>query len=148
MLRPFAFIIALMISLGVTSAIAPGKLHSILSTAVAQTPIINPQKQSKQGWLKDLNLTSEQLQQIQDIRKISKGDIAQKRQGVQKVKQELETLMANTAPQNEVRKKYQQLKTLRQQLNDAQFENTLAIREVLNPEQRQKYANHMYKNRR
>jgi periplasmic protein CpxP/Spy len=148
MLRPFPFITALIISLGVTSAIAPVKLYSILSIAVAQTPTTNPQKQPKQGWLKDLNLTSKQLQQIQDIRKKSKGDITQKRQGVQKAKQELETLMANTAPQNEVRKKYQQLKTLKQELNDTQFENTLAIREVLNPEQRQKYANHMYKKRR
>jgi periplasmic protein CpxP/Spy len=148
MLRRFSIITALIISLGSTSAIASVELHSILSTAVVQNPENHPQQKAKRGWLKDLNLTTEQLKKIQTIRKKSKGDIAQKRQAVQTAKQELEAFMANTAPQEEVRKKYVRLKTLRQELNDAQFENTLAIREVLNPEQRQKYANHMYQKRR
>jgi periplasmic protein CpxP/Spy len=148
MLRHFSIIIALIISLGSTSAIASGKLDSIVSTAVAQIPTNKTQKQLKKGWLKELNLTSQQLQQIQAIRQKSKGDIARKRQALQKAKEELEALMANTAPQDEVRKKYANLKALRQELNDTQFENTLAIREILNPEQRIKYANHMYKKRR
>ena len=146
MLRRFSTIAAIIVFFSFTGAIASVKLHSLLSTAVAQTPT-NP-SQRKQGWLKNLNLTNKQLDRIQAIRKKSKNDIPPKRQAVQKAKQELETLMASTAPPQEIRAKYELLKTLRQELNEAQFENTLAIREVLNPEQRQKYATHMYKNRR
>jgi periplasmic protein CpxP/Spy len=147
MLRRFSTIAAIIVFFSFTGAIASVKLHSFLSTAVAQTSTDKP-LQRQQGWLKNLNLTAKQLEQIQAIRNKSKNDIPPKRQGVQKAKQELETLMASTAPQQEIRTKYKLLKTLRQELNDAQFESTLAIREILNPEQRQKYAAHMYKNRR
>jgi periplasmic protein CpxP/Spy len=132
----------------VTPFIKSDRLSSQLfvSSAVAQTPTNQDQKQPRQqGWLKNLNLTSEQLKQIQTIRKQSKGNINLKKQAIQQAKQEFEALMADTTPASEVRKKYNQLKTLRQELSDIQLENTLAIREVLNPEQRQKYADHMYK---
>jgi Spy/CpxP family protein refolding chaperone len=55
------------------------------------------------------------------------------------------TIPVTSSSKEQVHEKYNQLKNLRQQLADAQFENTLAIREVLNPEQRQKYADCMYK---
>lgn len=100
---------------------------------------------SPRGWFKDLNLTPNQIQQIQAIRKQSRGKIAQKRQALRQAQQQLQALLASTASKQQVQDKYNQVRTLRQELADAQFENTLAIREILTPEQRQKFAEHMYK---
>lgn len=123
-------------------------LQPILIPQVVAQPTSSPsprQQSSESGWLKDLNLTQDQLRQIKAIRKQSKDQITQKRQAMRQAQQELEALMASGASKDEVRNKYNQLKTLRQQLTDANFENTLAIREILNVEQRQKFAAYMYK---
>ncbi|MGH2415260.1 MAG: Spy/CpxP family protein refolding chaperone, partial [Microcystaceae cyanobacterium] len=90
-------------------------------------------------------LTAQQMQQIKTIRTQSKDQIDQKRQAFRQAQQELKALMAGTASKEQVRDKYNQLRTLRQEVADVQFDNTLAIREVLNPEQRQKFAEQMHK---
>jgi periplasmic protein CpxP/Spy len=114
---------------------------------IAQTPTTSPtQNPSKPaGWLQELNLTPQQIQQIKTIRKQTKDQITQKRLAVRQAQQELYQLMSGSASTQQVRDKYNQLKMLRQELADAEFENTVAIREVLNIQQRQKYASHMYK---
>ena len=114
---------------------------------VAQTPTTSPPQNPRKpaGWLQELNLTPQQVQQIKTIRKQAKDQITQKRLAVRQTQQELYDLMAGNASTEQVRDKYNQLKMLRQQLADAEFENTVAIRDVLNIQQRQKYASHMYK---
>jgi Spy/CpxP family protein refolding chaperone len=135
-----------MIALG--SSIALAKPNLVLSQVLAQNPTPSPRQQRGQsGWLKDLNLTPQQIQQIKTIRTQSKDQTAQKRQAIRQAQQELKGLMAGTASKDQVRDKYNQLKTLRQELADIQFDNTLAIREVLNPEQRQKFAEQMHNKR-
>ncbi|MBW4635005.1 MAG: Spy/CpxP family protein refolding chaperone [Iphinoe sp. HA4291-MV1] len=135
-----------MIALG--SGIALAKPSLLSPQVVAQNPTPSPhQQRSQSGWLKDLNLTPQQMQQIKAIRNQSKNQIAQKKQAIRQAQQELQALMGSTTSQDQVRNKYNQLKTLKQQLADAQFDNTLAIREVLNAQQRQKFAEQMYKKR-
>ncbi|MEH2454415.1 Spy/CpxP family protein refolding chaperone [Nostoc sp.] len=109
------------------------------------TSVPHPNRGQSGGWLKDLNLTFQQLQQIKEIRNQSKHQIAQKSQEIRQGQQELHELIAGTATKEQVRGKYNQIKLVKQQLADTQFENTLAIREILNPEQRQKFAERMYK---
>jgi Spy/CpxP family protein refolding chaperone len=55
--------------------------------------------------------------------------------------------MAGTANASEMREKYRQIIGLRQQLEEVQFESTLAMREVLTPEQRSQLAQMMQQRR-
>ncbi|MEH2177611.1 Spy/CpxP family protein refolding chaperone [Nostoc sp.] len=135
------------IALGSTIALYKPTLFS--HQVIAQTPtrsVTRPNRGKSGGWLKELNLTSQQLQQIKEIRHQSKQQIAQKSQEIRQRQQELHDLIAGTtATKEQVRDKYNQIKLVKRQLADIQFENTLAIREILNPEQRQKFADRMYK---
>ncbi|MEH2266340.1 Spy/CpxP family protein refolding chaperone [Nostoc sp.] len=146
LIRRVSILAVAMIALGSTIALAKPTLLS--RQVIAQTPtnLSRPNRAKSGGWLKDLNLTSQQLQQIKEIRHQSKQQIAQKSQEIRQGQQELHDLIAGTtANKEQVRDKYNQIKLVKQQLADIQFENTLAIREILNPEQRQKFADRMYK---
>jgi protein CpxP len=144
-LRRVSLVAMTIIALGGASALAqvggsPSPQH------LAQTPTnVTPQRRSPVGWLETLNLTSDQVQKIKTIRNQSQADIKPKREAVRQAQVELRNLLAGNAPQGQVKGKYKQLEILKQQLANVQFENTLAIREVLNPEQRQKFAEHIYK---
>ncbi len=144
LLRRVSTVVAAIIAMAGISALAQPNL--LLLKAVAQNPTPSPsQQRSQSGLLQALNLTPQQLQQIKVIRNQSKDQITQKKQAVRQAQQELEALMAGTASKDQVRDKYNELKMLKQELADAQFETTLATREVLNPQQRQKFTAHMYK---
>lgn len=144
LLRRVSTVVAAIIAMSSISALAQPNL--LLLKAVAQNPTPSASQQRGQpGLLQALNLTPQQLQQIKVIRNQSKDQITQKRQAVRQAQQELEALMAGTASKDQVRDKYNELKMLKQELADAQFETTLATREVLNPQQRQKFTAHMYK---
>ncbi|AFY31198.1 Spy/CpxP family protein refolding chaperone [Calothrix sp. PCC 7507] len=144
-LRRVAIAATIVIVFGCANIFAQPALSPL--QVLAQTPPTNsPQKPQRQtGWLKDLNLTREQTEKIKNIRNQSKNQIVQKREPVRRVQLELRDLLAGKAPKEKVSEKYNQLKLLKQQLADVQFENTLAIREILTPEQRQKFAERMYK---
>ncbi|MEH2164369.1 MAG: Spy/CpxP family protein refolding chaperone [Nostoc sp.] len=133
--------------LAFSSTIALAKPTLLLRQVIAQSPLSVPHPNGGKsgGWLKDLNLTSQQLQQIKEIHNQSKQQIAQKSQEIRQGQQELHDLITGTATKEQVRGKYNQIELVKQQLTDTQFENTLAIREILNPEQRQKFADRMYK---
>ncbi|MEH2379764.1 MAG: Spy/CpxP family protein refolding chaperone [Nostoc sp.] len=133
--------------LALSSTIALAKPTLVSRQVIAQSPTSVPRTNGGKsgGWLKDLNLTSQQLQQIKQIHNQSKPQITQKSQVIRQGQQELHELIAGTATKEQVRDKYNQIKLVQQQLADVQFENTLAIREILNPDQRQKFADRMYK---
>ncbi|MEH1874482.1 Spy/CpxP family protein refolding chaperone [Nostoc sp.] len=145
LIRRVSILAVAMIALGSTIALAKPTLLS--RQVIAQTPISVPRTNHGKsgGWLKDLNLTSQQLQKIKEIRNQSKQQIAQKSEEIRLGQEELHDLIAGTATKEQVRAKYNQIKLVKQQLADTKFENTLAIREILNPEQRQKFAERMYK---
>ncbi|MEH2335504.1 Spy/CpxP family protein refolding chaperone [Nostoc sp.] len=145
LIRRVSILAVVMITVGSTIALAKPTLLSRQVIAQTPTSLPRPNRGQSGGWLKDLNLTSQQLQQIKEIRHQSKQQIAQKSQEIRQGQQELHDLIAGTATKEQVRGKYNQIKLVKQQLADTQFENTLAIREILNPEQRQKFAERMYK---
>ncbi|MBN3926399.1 Spy/CpxP family protein refolding chaperone [Nostoc sp. NMS4] len=147
-LRRLSLVAAIVIALGGASAFAEAS-GSFLPRNLAQNSTnLPPQRRPQSGWLQELNLTSQQIQQIKTIRSQSQNQIKPKRQAVQQAQQELHDLLAGKTSTEQVRTKYNQLKILRQQLADTQFENTLAIREILSLEQRQKFADHLYKPQR
>jgi periplasmic protein CpxP/Spy len=87
---------------------------------------------------KELNLSQDQIQQLQKLRKNSQGKTKERRQTLQTAKQELNQLIQGNASADQVRQKRQQVQSLQREIADTNFEQTLAIREILTPEQRVK----------
>ena len=105
-----------------------------------------PQKRGM-GWLRDLDLEPAQMQKIQAIRRQSRGQIDRQRQEIQQTQQELRSLMASDASTGQIREKYLQVKRVREKLADTQFNSLLEMRQVLTPDQRQKFAERMQRRR-
>jgi periplasmic protein CpxP/Spy len=87
---------------------------------------------------KELNLSPDQIRRLQQLRTASRGKNLARRQALQTARQELSTLLQGNASADEIRQKRQQVQSLQRELSDSNFENTLAIREILTPEQRVK----------
>jgi periplasmic protein CpxP/Spy len=87
---------------------------------------------------KELNLSRDQIQQLQQLRKNSQGKTKERRQTLQAAKQELAQLIQGNASSDQIRQKRQQVQSLQREIADTNFEHTLAIREMLTPEQRVK----------
>lgn len=115
-------------------------ISSAVSQSLAQAQSSQPKQAKMKGWLKELNLSPDQIQKIKQIRSQYQGRLTQERQAVQQAQQELKELMTGNASAERVRQKFDQVQTLRQQLADTRLESMLAIRKVLNSEQRQKLA--------
>lgn len=131
--------------LGVGSAIAAGELSAAAfslqdSQMLAQAPKPRTQRPSRDNWLRELDLSQEQIQKIRDIRNQYRNRITQQRQAVLQAQRELKALMVGNASAEQMRQKFDQVQTLRQTLNDTRMESMIAIRNVLNPEQRQKLS--------
>ncbi|NJP09972.1 MAG: Spy/CpxP family protein refolding chaperone [Leptolyngbyaceae cyanobacterium RU_5_1] len=153
--RPVSIISVLVLMLGSATVFTHSSAIAVpgfpLAQALAQ-PVIKqriaqsqgrPGSSVKSGWLKNLNLSRDQLQKIREIRQQYKDKLAQQQQAIRQAKQELHTLMAGNASADQIRQKFNQVKALRQQLADTRLESMLAIRNLLNPEQRQKLAEYM-----
>lgn len=133
-------LMGLMLSLGSAVALAP---NSLLPQAIAQNTTEQRRPNRDQAKFQELNLTPEQTQQMQEIQNQYQDQIAQRRQAVRQARQELLELMAGTASASQVREKYRQVETLEQQVAQMRFDNMLAMREVLTPEQRRQFAERM-----
>jgi periplasmic protein CpxP/Spy len=87
---------------------------------------------------KELNLSRDQIQQLQILRKNSQVKTKERRQTLQTAKQELKQLIQGNASSDQIRQKRQQVQSLQREIADTNFEYTLAIRELLSIEQRVK----------
>jgi protein CpxP len=147
-LRHLPVLATMVMSVGGTLAIT--QTHLVSPQAVAETIANRPQPNSPQvnGWLKELNLSPQQVERIKRISNQARVKMTPKIKALRQAQQELMTMMAGSASQTQLRKKFNQIKSLRQQLADAEFENNLAIREILTPNQRRKLVEFMYKARR
>jgi len=86
--------------------------------------------------LRQLNLSDSQLLRIRNLRQQHQQAIQPLRQRLRQQTQELQAMLSGNASPEQLRAKYQEIGSLRQQISRLQFEQTLAIREVLTPEQR------------
>lgn len=152
--RYVSALIATVVALG--GAVAIANPSSLGLRPIAQAPTATPSptpsspmspKAKEPGWLKDLNLSADQVKQMRAVRSQYKDKISQGRQSARQAQQELRELMAGDASEEQIRTKYGQVKTLKQQVADTQFESMLATRKVLNSEQRRTFANRMMKQR-
>ncbi len=141
LLRRVGILGVLMAVLGASSAIA---------LEVPPVAEIVAQKGPGRGgdrWLQQLNLSQDQMQQIQAIRDRYKGQMEQRGQALRQAQQELGNLMAGTASSNDIRDKHRQVEQLRQQLAQMRFESMLEIRDVLSPDQRRQLSQMMQQRR-
>jgi periplasmic protein CpxP/Spy len=125
-------------------------LLSVATTAPVQAKILIAQNPSPQNGppkipaggmgklVEELNLTPEQIHRLQKLRAASGGKTKERRQALRVAKHELAQLLQSDASIDRIRLKRQQVQALQKDLADDKFEGTLAIREILTPEQRMK----------
>ncbi|MEM9567180.1 MAG: Spy/CpxP family protein refolding chaperone [Cyanobacteria bacterium P01_E01_bin.34] len=94
------------------------------------------QEQMRRDALRELDLSDEQLEQIQALREEARADRRERREELRQEQQALAELLGGTASEGEVRSQFEQVQELRQDLANDQFENILAMREILEPGQR------------
>lgn len=133
------------------------KLFSLLTTTALMlgfsTPIwvgsiersqAQPFENMPQGEvLKKLNLSDTQMQQLKAIRDRNKDTLKSSTQQLRQASQDIQNLLAGTAPTEQIRSKFNQVQNLKQQVAKLQFEQMLAMREILTPQQRTQLAQAM-----
>ncbi len=97
--------------------------------------------------VKELNLSQEQINRLQQLRTASNSKTKERRQALRTAKQELSQLLQGNASSDQIRQKRQQVQSLQREVSDTNFENTLAIREILTPDQRVKLQQIMQQRR-
>jgi periplasmic protein CpxP/Spy len=97
-------------------------------------------KPPREGWLRELNLSRDQIQKIREIRDRYKERLTQQRQAARQAQKELRELVSGNASPEQIRQKHDQAQSLQQELASTRIESMLAIREVLTVEQRQKLS--------
>lgn len=96
--------------------------------------------------LQQLDLTSEQSQQIETIQEQFRSENEALLQEMQSNRQQMHSLLTSDTSAEELRQQHQQAQSLHQQLSDNRFETMLQIRDVLTPEQRAQVAQIMEQN--
>lgn len=97
--------------------------------------------------VQQLDLTSEQSDQIKAISEQSETENQALFEQLQTNRQEMQSLLASNADPEQLRANHQNLQNLRQELGNNRFETMLKIREVLTPEQRTQMAELMSQRR-
>ncbi|MEM7552869.1 MAG: Spy/CpxP family protein refolding chaperone [Cyanobacteria bacterium P01_A01_bin.84] len=121
---------------------------SVNSGLIAQAETNSTESEGKRGrgggkmkkMLEQLNLTTEQQEQIKSIREKYKEGNQGLRQQIREAKKEMQSLMASEASDNDLRAKHKSIQGLKQQMGEKRFDMMLEIRQVLTQEQRQKLA--------
>jgi protein CpxP len=145
------------------SLIALSALTFILSTGVSSAEPLNPnagpgarpnQGPMTQnsggfggGFMQQLNLNSEQQQQLQGIRAKYQDQIEQQRAAMETARQQLGELMASDASVERLRSQHNEVMRLQQEMANLRFESMLETRQVLTPEQRQELSQRVQERR-
>ncbi|ABW29631.1 Spy/CpxP family protein refolding chaperone [Acaryochloris marina] len=117
-----------------------------LQPSVAQAPE-RPQRR-RPGLFRDLQLSRQQRREIRAIRQKYGPQTREKAQLLRQTRNELKAMIAGEAPEAEVRAQFQSLEALTQETLNLRFENMMAIRKVLSPEQRQRLEQKLAERRR
>jgi Spy/CpxP family protein refolding chaperone len=97
-------------------------------------------KDTASNLFQQLNLSHQQKQKIKQISQQYQAQIIQLKENLQLAQQQLATMMAGTDSVAVIRAKHEEIAQFRQQLAALHFESMLATREILTPQQRQKFA--------
>jgi Spy/CpxP family protein refolding chaperone len=92
-------------------------------------------------WVKDLNLSDQQKEQIKTIHNQEIQETESLREQLTAAEQQLRSLFGSDASTAELQQQHHQIQKLQQKLDDRHFETILAERQILTPEQRAQLAN-------
>ncbi len=152
----FSLLAALMLALGTTTATYAAPLPTWEEQTLTQNPGPNnpgrgsrggDQWAGKKGWLEQLNLTSEQQQEIQTIRERYEPEMQANHEEIRQSMERMREMMTGSTSDRDLRNQHNQILRARQQIGEMQFEQMLAIRNILTPEQRQQFAQLMQQHR-
>jgi Spy/CpxP family protein refolding chaperone len=93
--------------------------------------------------LQKLNLTPDQKSKMQALRKEKQNQTESLKTEIDAKRDAFHALMKSDASEAEIRKAHAALQALHQKMADLNFENLLAIRAILTPEQRKEMQAHM-----
>ncbi len=116
-----------------------------LQPSVAQSP---ERQRQRPGLFRDLQLSRQQRREIRAIRQQYGPQTREKVQLLRQTRKELKAMIAGESPDAEVRTQFQSLEQLTQETLKLRFENMMAIRKVLTPDQRQQLAEKLAERRR
>jgi periplasmic protein CpxP/Spy len=122
-----------------TSAFDRANSPAIVSQQKSPSESVN--KNSRSDLIQQLNLTKQQKQEIEAIRRRYHQQIVLRRQNIDALQQQLSQMMAGNDSVSAIRAKNRELMTLDREIGDLRFEIMLATREILTIEQRQKFLN-------
>ena len=94
----------------------------------------------KSNFLEELNLSESQRQELVEIRTKYERDITEMRRSLLNERQALQKIVSGNASTIELRKQYQKVQNSQLDLWDLHFESMLEMRELLTPQQRQKFV--------
>ncbi|MFP4133375.1 MAG: Spy/CpxP family protein refolding chaperone [Halothece sp.] len=153
--RHYSFLTILLLSLSTTTALAQNNFNFSSS----ETPVLTAQfsgndfgfrqghQRRETNLLDNLNLSEEQKNQLQTIRTDYQPRMIEQREQMAQANQTLREMMHNNPSTEELRNQHEQVQGLRQEMANLRFERMLEMREVLNPEQREQFAELMQERR-
>lgn len=92
-----------------------------------------------QKMAKELNLTPDQKAKMKSIRQNGREEMKAKRDALFAAREDLENSLRGAATDEELKKKFEALQKIQQEMAQGRFEKVLAIRAILTPEQRAKF---------
>ena len=135
--------LSLLVIAGLTVPILGGITASQLQAQVGE----GPRGDRAEQLIEDLNLTDDQAAQLRAIRDGEREAMRALHDNLRAERDTLHDLMAGTAAETELRAQYEVVQSLHREVADQRFENMLAIRDVLTPEQRTEIAEQMEQHR-
>lgn len=124
-------IVIILVGWGVGDFPSLPREHPLAPVALAQT---------QEGWLQQLDLTPEQLRQIQAIYRRYQEQLSSSRRETLLARRTLGDLLIQNASSEDIRQQYQRFQDLERQVTDLRFEILLEVRSILTPDQRQRMA--------
>jgi Spy/CpxP family protein refolding chaperone len=103
-------------------------------------PIEYPDIQPNPTWIEQLNLSREQIEQMQGIRDRYGDRIETESAKLYEATEQLSRLLVGNASPDSIREQYQRVRELKQNIEDLRFEQKLAYRSVLTQQQRDRIA--------
>lgn len=113
--------------------------YSTNAVIIADNSVLTTKQNQSSNLFQQLNLTNKQREQIKQIHHKYKQQIRKKNHTLSILQKQLSDLMVGTESVELIRAKNQQLVNLRQEIGQLRFEIMLATREILTPQQRQKF---------
>lgn len=89
--------------------------------------------------MKELNLSKDQKKQMKALKKGKKESMKAQRTKMKELRKSMHEAMKNNASESDLRGKHKALHDAKRSMADARLENMLAVRKILNDEQRKKF---------